>query len=386
MIYFDNAATTYPKPQQLLRAFTEYLYFYGANPGRSGHEMSLETARQVYKAREAVSALLGGGAPENVIFTQNCTQSLNLALKGALAFGDHVIISDLEHNSVLRPVYKLWQRKLIDYSVAEAVEGDDDATVENFRRCLRPNTRLIACTHGSNAFGIKLPIERLAGLAHQNGALLLADCAQTAGTEEIDQQKMGIDFLAAPGHKGLYGPTGTGVLLLGENAPLLDTLAEGGTGSNSLEYAQPNFLPDRLESGTVNTAGILALEAGISAVQRRGVTNIQAQELLLAQAIYDGMSEIPEVKLYTERPTACHHLPVISFTLGAEHSELTARRLSEYGVAVRGGFHCAPLAHKKMGTLQTGTVRISLGMYNEPQDAFNFLTILKLLQFNSDKH
>lgn len=384
MIYFDNAATTYPKPPQLLRAFTEYLNFYGANPGRSGHTMSLETAKQVYKTREAVRELFGVKNTEDVIFTLNCTHSINLVLKGLLHWGDHVIISDLEHNSVLRPIHKLWMQHGIQYSVATVVEGDDNATVENFRKCILPNTKLIACTHGSNVFGIKLPIARLAKLAHQNGAFILADCAQTAGVEDIDMSSMEIDFIAAPGHKGLYGPTGTGILLIGNENITLDTLTEGGTGSNSLVYEQPDFLPDQLESGTVNTAGIIALEAGIADIKRKGIANIRSHELQLTQMLYDAMSAMPQIKLYTRRPTENYHLPVLSFTLGNEHSEETAKRLSEYGVATRGGFHCAPLAHQKMGTLQTGTVRVSLGMYNGTEDVREFLTILKLLQNSND--
>ncbi|MEG1631403.1 MAG: aminotransferase class V-fold PLP-dependent enzyme [Hydrogenoanaerobacterium sp.] len=386
MIYFDNAATSYPKPKQLMRAYTEYLSFYGANPGRAGHDMSLKTAEQVYKTREAVAELLGAFAPENVVFTQNCTHSLNIVLKGLLQSGDHVVISDLEHNSVFRPVYKLWQGSFVDYTIASVTEGDDDATVESFKEAMRPNTKLIACTHGSNAFGIKLPVARLAQLAHKYGAFLLADCAQTAGTEPINMMDMGIDYLAAPGHKGLYGPTGTGVLLVSPNAPVLKTIAEGGTGSNSMEYTQPDFLPDMLESGTVNTAGIIALGAGISAIKLKGTDNISRQELLLAQQLYDGIQKINGAVLYTKRPSAKHHLPVLSFNMDNEHSEETAKQLNGYDVAVRAGLHCAPLAHKKMGTLQKGTVRLSLGMFNTEKDVEEFLTILKLLKINGYKH
>ena len=386
MIYLDNAATTFPKPKQLMRAYTEYLNFYGANPGRAGHEMSLQTSMQVFKTREELAGLFGASSPENVIFTQNGTHSLNLVLKGLLKTGDHVVISDLEHNSVLRPVYSMWQNSFVDYTVAEVTEGDDDATVESFRRAMRPNTRLIACTHGSNVFGIKLPIKRLAELAHSSGALLLADCAQTAGVETINMGIMGIDYLAAPGHKGLYGPTGTGVLVIATNSPKLRTITEGGTGSNSLEYTQPDFLPDMLESGTVNTVGILALGAGLSAIKLRGIENIRKHEMLLAQMLYDGLDAMGEVELYTTRPNFEHHLPVISFTLAGEHSEETARRLNNYDVATRAGLHCAPLAHKKLETLQTGTVRVSFGMFNTAEDVEDFLTILKLLKINGDKH
>lgn len=341
--------------------------------------MSMETAKQVYKTRVALAALFGVQNAENIVFTQNCTHAINLVIKGLLSAGDHVVISDLEHNSVLRPIYKMSQQNGVEYSVAEVVEADDDATVQNFAAMLRPTTKLIACTHGSNAFGIKLPIMRLAALAHEHGALFLADCAQTAGVEEIDMQKMGLDFLAAPGHKSLYGPTGTGLLAINCDTPLA-TLTEGGTGSNSLLYEQPDFLPDRLESGTINTAGIIALEAGVAYIRRIGLAAIRAHELALAQTLYDGLQRIPGVLLYTARPTARYHLPVLSFTLEGEHSEDTALRLNQYQVATRGGFHCAPLAHKKMGTLATGTVRASIGLFNSVDDIRSFLSIIKILQ------
>lgn len=296
-----------------------------------------------------------------------------------LKWGDHVVISDFEHNSVLRPVHHMWQKNGVQYSVAQVFEGDDDATVESFRRALRPDTRLIACTHGSNAFGVKLPLPRLAQLAHAAGVPILADCAQTAGVEEIDMAAWGLDFLAAPGHKSLYGPTGTGVLLVNSEIPL-ETLTEGGTGSASLIYEQPDFLPDRLESGTINTAGILGLKEGLAEVKRLGTQAIRAHETALAQMLYDGLAQMPGITLYTARPTERWHLPVLSFCLGAQHSEETSAQLSLHGVATRGGFHCAPLAHRKMGTLERGTVRVSMGMYNSADEVRQFLTILKFLQ------
>ena len=379
MIYFDNAATTFPKPPRLRQAAEDYLTRFGANPGRAGHVMSMDTAARVFEVRQSVADFFHLPQAENVVFTQNCTHSLNLVLKGLLKWGDHVVISDLEHNSVLRPVHRMWQKNGVQYSVAQVVEGDDAATVESFRRALRPNTKLIACTHGSNAFGIKLPLARLAQLAHSAGALILADCAQTAGVEEIDVAAWGLDFLAAPGHKSLYGPTGTGILLVNSEAPL-DTLTEGGTGSASLVFDQPDFMPDRLESGTINTAGVLALGEGLAEVRRLGTPAIRTHEIKLAQMLYDGMARIPDVRLYTARPTESGHLPVLSFTLGAQHSEETSQQLSQHGVATRGGYHCAPLAHRKMNTLERGTVRASLGMYNSADEVREFLTILKFLQ------
>lgn len=379
MIYFDNAATTFPKPPQLFDAFADYLKRCGANPGRAGHGMSIETAQRIYSVRDAVGRLLGAASPDQVVFTQNCTHSINLVLKGLLRWGDHVILSDLEHNAVLRPLHRMWMENGIQYSIAKVVEGDDDATVRNFEQLFCTDTRLVVCTHASNTFGIKLPIERLAQLAHRHGALFLADCAQTAGTAEIHAQRMGLDFVAAPGHKGLYGPTGTGVLIMNTDV-VLSTLMEGGTGSNSLDYNQPDFLPDRLESGTINTAGILALGAGVEYVRRCGEREIYLHELHLAQQLWEGLQKLPRVKLYTGRPCERAHLPVLSFTIEGEHSEQTARRLSERGVATRGGYHCAPLAHQKMGTLQTGTVRVSFGAFNQEHEVMDFLTILKILQ------
>lgn len=362
MIYFDNAATTFPKPLAVKNAVDEALLRYGANPGRSGHELAAQTARRVYETRERAAALFGANDVEQVVFTQNCTHALNIVIKGLLRPGDHVVISDLEHNAVLRPVYALASRGVITYSVAETF-ADDEKTEASFCRAIRPATRAIIATHASNVFGLKLPAKKLGALARKYGIYYVMDAAQTAGTEPIDMKEMQIDFLCTAGHKGLYGPTGTGLLVTpyGER---LTPLMEGGTGSVSFEYAQPDFMPDRLESGTLGTMGIIGLGAGIDFVTRCGIETIAGREMEVITAVYDMLQTCEGVILYTRRPSRQAQEAVLSFNIEGISSEETTRLLSDAGFAVRGGLQCAPLAHKKFGTALGGTVRVSAGAFN----------------------
>ncbi len=368
MIYFDNAATTFPKPLCVQTAVGTAIRRYGANPGRSGHDLSVETAKQVYNVREKAAGFFGAKDAEQVIFTQNCTYALNTVIKGLLKPGDHVIISDLEHNSVLRPVHSLAAKGVIRYSVANVSLQSAQETVEAFRRLICPDTRAIITTHGSNVFGIKVPVEELAKLARSYGLYLVVDAAQTAGTEPIDIEKMGIDFLCTAGHKGLYGPAGTGLLVMRQGCRL-EPLAEGGTGSASSDYRQPDFMPDRLESGTLNTVGIIGLGAGLDFLCARGTEGIAKYEMLVAKYIYEGLSKIPQVILYTAAPEYGKNLPLLSFNIDGKSSEETTALLNEKGFALRGGLHCAPLAHKKFGTIQGGTARISIGAFNTVEQA-----------------
>ncbi len=375
MIYFDNAATTFPKPAKVVAAVNQAMSLYGANPGRSGHKMSLATAEQIYNCREKLAELFHANRVEDVVFTQNCTQSLNIAIKGILRWGDHAIISDLEHNSVLRPMEKLKNDGLITYDILKI--GQDAAeTVARLEKLIRPNTKLIAVTHGSNAFGICVPIEAISNVAKKHGCYFLVDSAQSAGVLPIDIQKLGIDFLCMPGHKGLYGPSGTGVLIA-NNGERFNTLIEGGTGSVSLSYKQPDFMPDRLESGTLNTIGIIGLSAGIDFVNQTGLNAIYEHEFELTNMIDSGLRNIPGVILYTAPPRKGQNLPVISFNLSGKKGDETAGLLDEAGFALRGGFHCAPLAHKKMGTLESGTARVSIGAFNTKIQAQAFCNIVK---------
>lgn len=367
MIYFDNGATSFPKPARVEQAVIAALRKYGANPGRSGHTMSMDTAIKVYECRELAAKFFGAGEVEDVVFTQNCTQALNMALKGLLEQGDHVIISDLEHNSVLRPVHALAETGVITYSIARVSE-DDDETAELFESCIQPNTRLIACTHGSNVWGIKLPVEKLGDMARRRGLLFLVDAAQTAGVVKIDMKEFGIDFLCTAGHKSLYGPSGTGMLItpLGN---VLKTIIEGGTGTMSADYNQPLEMPERLESGTVNTMGIIGLKAGISYVIEKGIDTIYNHGMKIGGLIHERLAHTKNIILYTNGFIHGKHLPVISFNIDGMSSEDTVSRLSDMGFALRGGLHCAPLAHKKMGTLQAGAVRISIGAFNTSEEA-----------------
>lgn len=363
MIYFDNAATSYPKPRFTLDAVGEAFRRYGANPGRGGHKMAIETSEMVFKARQELITLLGGGDPERVVFTQNCTGATNLAIKGVLRAGDHVIISSMEHNAVWRPVDALARAGVIRYDIATVVPDDPAATVENFRRLLRSSTRLICCVHGSNVFGTLQPVEEICAMAHGEGILFLLDAAQTAGVLPIDLRELPADFICIAAHKGLYAPTALGALIVNCDEPL-GTLLEGGSGSLSKEPAMPPFLPDRLEAGTVNTMGIAGLRGGLRFLRRRTVAGIHRSEMALTNYLYEGLEKIDGVILYN-RP----QLPVLSFGIEGMSGEAVTEALAQKGFALRGGFHCSPLAHQTMGTYESGTARIGIGAFNTREQA-----------------
>lgn len=346
---------------------------YGGNPGRSANAMCMKTAAKIHSVRENIASFFGVKNPLDVIFTSNCTHATNIALKGLLREGDHVIISDLDHNAILRPVHTLAKRGLIQYDVAE-IFADTERTVASFRRLIRAETRLIACNHASNVFGIRTPIEEIGALCKAYGILFLVDAAQTAGVLDIDIPAAGIDCFCTAGHKGLYGPSGTGVLIT-SRSNILDTLIEGGTGTHSENYEQPREMPDFLESGTLNTVGIVGLDAGISFLREEG--NIYQCEMKIATEIYRTLREIERVRLYTTNYAQGSHVPVISFNIEGLSGQDSTIKLSQMGFALRGGLHCAPLAHKKMGTLELGTARISVGAFNTIQQAEQLCNAIK---------
>ena len=360
MIYLDNSATTYPKPMPVKNRMMQSLTSFGANPGRSGYGMSIKTGEEVFACRNEVSDFFHADGPECVIFQPSCTQAINTVLKGCLKDGDHVVVSDLEHNAVMRPLKKL-TKSGISYTVAATYPGDNDRTVASFRKAITPLTKLVVCTQASNVFGIRLPVARIAALAHFYGAKICVDCAQTAGVVPIDIQDEKIDYLCAAGHKGLYGPMGIGLLLL-RSGDTLETLIEGGTGTQSRELNQPQEPPERYESGTQNISGISGLRAGIRFVNSQGIENIHAKEMRLIQYLYDRLKEIDGVLLYTEKPDFRHYVPVLSFNIKGVPSEVVGEYLAGRNIAVRCGFHCAPLAHDKMGTAD-GTVRVSPSVF-----------------------
>lgn len=383
MIYFDNGATTYPKPPSVPRAMMAAMREYGANPGRSGHRMSLRASETIYRCRENLARLFDTDKPENVILTYNCTTALNTVIQGVLKSGDHAVISSLEHNAVVRPLEAL-RASGVTYSVAKVFEGDDEATLNSFRSCFRANTRLVVCTHASNVFGVRLPAGRLAALCRLNGIRFCLDAAQTAGVVPISLKNSCIDYLCTAGHKGLYGPMGTGVLVI--NSDLTpDSLIQGGTGSFSSDRGQPEILPDKYESGTPNLAGIAGLSEGVKFVLNRTPQGMERYEMRLAARLYDRLSSMDGVRLYSRRPESGTHVPVISFNVGDMDSETAARLLDERQIAVRAGLHCAPLAHESRGTAQQGTVRAVMSVFNNERQIDYLAAAVKKIVNNQEK-
>lgn len=359
MIYLDNSATTFPKPQTVRNAVSAAMAA-SANPGRSGHPLSLAAARKIYSVRQTAAEFFGMENEARVIFVRNCTEGLNIALKGLLHRGDHVVVSSLEHNAVMRPLEKL-SGIGVKYTKARIFAGDDDSTIDSFRRAINKDTRMIVCTHASNVWGIRLPVERLCALAHTYGLLFVLDAAQSAGVLPLSMAD-GYDVVCCAGHKGLYGPMGTGLMLLSEGVDP-DTLTEGGTGSNSFSLVQPEDLPDRYESGTPDLSGIAGLGAGIGFVMGKGREKISSHEFSLITRLYDRLNGKRGVVLYTDRPSEEYSVPVLSFNIEGMHSEEAAAALGRKGIAVRAGLHCAPCAHEFMKTEEIGAVRISPSVF-----------------------
>ncbi|HNS51741.1 MAG TPA: aminotransferase class V-fold PLP-dependent enzyme [Anaerolineae bacterium] len=360
MIYFDNAATTWPKPACVAEAMLHFLEHVGANPGRAGHRLAVEAARVVYAAREAVAELFHAPDPLRVVFGANATEALNLAMRGLLVPGDHVITSSMEHNSVMRPLRAL-ERQGVGLTIARCTPtGALD--VKAVEAEIRPETRMIVLNHASNVVGTLLPVAEVGGIARRHGLLLLVDAAQTAGAYPIDVQADAIDLLAFTGHKSLYGPMGTGGLVVGERvrAALLNPLKRGGTGSRSEREEQPDFLPDACESGTPNAVGLAGLCAGVGWVLEQGVEAIRAHEVALAQQLIDGLRAIEGVTVYGGLDAA-RQTATVSFNIeGMEPSEAGLRLDEEQEILCRVGLHCAPAAHKTLGTFPGGSVRFGL--------------------------
>ena len=375
MVYFDNAATSYPKPAIVLQGVKDAVTLYGGNPGRSGHDISLHTAEKVFEAREKLADFFHAEV-ENVVFTLNCTHALNMAIKGALAKGGHVVTSCLEHNSVIRPLETMKRRQVITYSVAKVYEGAPEATIASFAERLRPDTRAIVCTHASNVTGTILPIKQLGQLCKKRGLLFIVDAAQSAGVLPIDMEECGINILCCAGHKSLLGTTGTGLMIL-RKAGRLRTIMEGGTGSVSNQLTQPDFTPDRYETGTINTVGALSLAAGMEFIALRGRETIYRHELALCRKAYEGLRMIKGVTLYTSAVEEGVHAPVLSFNVAGMTSMETVEQLNASGYALRGGLHCSPMAHKFLGTSEIGTARFAPGVFSSESEVDGFLFAVK---------
>lgn len=370
VFYFDNAATSFPKPLPVLQAVQQAIRNAGGNPGRGGHPLAHRAGQTVFRTRETAAAFFGA-APEHVVFTQNCTHALNLAIHGTLRQGDHVIISSYEHNSAARPVAALAAKGVITYSVAD-VAANDNETVESFRRLIRPNTRAVICTLVSNVTGQILPYREIAALCRAHGLIFIADGAQGCGILPVTMQD-GIHLLCTAGHKGLYGIMGTGMLIT-DGTVKPQPLMQGGTGSLSGSLMQPDFLPDALEAGTVNVPGIASLNAGMHWIVGQGAARILSHETMLCDMLIRGLQRIPDAVVY--RSAGARYAPVVSFTLQRERPDETAERLAAKGFCLRAGLQCAPLAHDALGT-KNGTVRFSPSVMNTEREVAALLHALR---------
>ncbi|MBE6879324.1 MAG: aminotransferase class V-fold PLP-dependent enzyme [Ruminococcaceae bacterium] len=372
MIYFDNAATTYPKPLAVVKAAETALLDYGANPGRAGHRLSAMTSLKVYETREKCADFFGADA-ENTIFTLNCTEAINFALKGVVEKTGfcHVITTDLEHNSVIRPLERLALQRKVVYSVADSGNSDEEL-IRSVSSLIRKNTKVIIMTAGCNVNGRITPVKSIASVAKRYGVCLIVDMAQAAGILPLTLQD-GINIICAPGHKGLYGPMGTGILCTDGKYPLT-SLIEGGTGSNSLEINQPSFLPDMLESGTINTSGVIALSKGIDFIKSKGMDNIRRHEDMLCDTFIKLASRLSDIVIYRNEKQS--YLPVVAFNVKGRDSSEVARFLSDKGIYLRAGYHCNFLAHRKLGTDKSGALRFAPSAFNTKNDVIRFVKVL----------
>ena len=364
-IYLDNAATSWPKCPKVIAAMQEYLSECGGSPGRAGHGKSLSSSRMVYDTREQFTTLFNVASTDRVIFAKNATEALNTILFGFLNPGDHVLTSGMEHNAVMRPLRQL-ERCGVTLSIA-ACDGAGRLDIDSLRRLLTPKTRLILINHASNVTGTIQPIAEIGALAKEAEVRFAVDAAQTAGVCPLDMQNNGIDFLAFTGHKSLGGPQGTGGLALGSGVDLRP-LIYGGTGSASESELQPDFLPDKLESGTLNAIGLAGLSAALADLVAFGLGNVLPHEQELLRRVRDGLRELPHIEVYGPAdPT--ESVGVLSLNIaGISCDEVGVRLEQQFGIFTRTGLHCAPAAHRSIGTLSRGTVRFSLSRFTTGAD------------------
>lgn len=365
MIYFDNAATTLHKPESVVKAVLEAMCTAG-NASRGAHGSSLAASRMVYETRVKIADLFHCKRADQAVFTANSTEALNIAINGILQKGDHVITTDLEHNSVLRPLYRLEDAGIIHLDI---VLADEKGCVnyQHFSDLICPKTRAIVCTHASNLTGNVLDIEQIGALAHKNGLLFVVDASQTAGVLPIDMEKMNIDILCFTGHKGLYGPQGTGGICVRDDVKIRPWKV-GGTGIATYSRTQPEEMPTCLEAGTLNTHGIAGLCAALDFLNQTGIENIQRKELALAKRFYDGICDVEGITVYGDF-SDWNRVAIVSINIQDWDSAVTADELSEnYDIATRPGAHCAPRMHQALGTVKQGAVRFSFSWFNTEEE------------------
>jgi cysteine desulfurase family protein len=359
--YFDNAATTYPKPEAVYREMERFAREVGGSAGRSGHRRAVEAGRTVYAAREAMARLMNAPDPLRIAFTKNATEAINLAIWGLVRPGDHVVTTSIEHNSVMRPLAAAGSVG-VEHSVVRCAP-DGRLEPSDLEAALREETALVVINHASNVAGTIMPLADVADITRRRGVRLLVDAAQTAGRLPIDVDSCGIDLLAFTGHKELFGPQGTGGLFIGEGVDLAP-LCYGGTGSHSTEFEQPREAPDRYESGTLNAMGLAGLGEGARFIAATGVDEIRRHELGLLERLLDGLRSIPGLATYGPRETGAR-VAIVPLTIeGFSPPELAELLDTRYAIAVRAGLHCSPAAHGTLGTLETGALRVSLSYLN----------------------
>ncbi len=382
MIYLDNAATSWPKPESVYQTMDQFLRSKGGNPGRGGHSMAVAATETVEETRMLVARLINAPEMERVIFTLNCTDSLNIGLKGLLKPGNHVITSSIEHNSVVRPLRKLEQQG-VKVSRLSPHTGDGFVSPQDVEKAITRETRLVVMTHASNVTGVIQPIEEYGVVARRHNLIFMVDAAQTVGKYPLDVQANHIDLLAFSGHKGLFGPPGTGALYIGERVDL-DSLREGGTGSHSELEEQPTDLPYKFECGTINCVGIAGLGAGLKFILKEGAEKILVHEQSLTDQLLEGLSHIPLATVYNVKDRS-KQAPIISFNLeGSEPGEVGAVLDQAFDIKVRTGLHCAPAAHKTFGTFPLGTIRLSPGYFNTIEEIdFTLEAIEKIARADS---
>ena len=364
MIYMDNAATTMQKPQQVIDAVAAAMCSMG-NAGRGAHAASLGAARTIYDAREKLACFFHAENPKQIAFTMNSTESLNIALKGVLNPGDHVITTMLEHNSVLRPLYEL-QEKGTELTILKSnPQGTLD--YEDFEKAIKEHTKAIVCTHGSNLTGNLVDVKRVGEIAKKHGFLFIVDASQTAGVFPIDVQEMGIDILCFTGHKGLLGPQGTGGIYVREGLTVRPLLC-GGSGVQTYNKKHPSEMPTALEAGTLNGHGIAGLDAAVEYLMETGIDTIREREQDLMWRFYEGVKDIPGVKVYGDFSTR-ERCAIVTLNIGDyDSSEVSDELLMTYGISTRAGGHCAPLMHEALGTVEQGAVRFSFSHYNTDEE------------------
>lgn len=365
-IYCDNAATTFPKPPSVTDAVIDFMRNIGASPGRSAHRLAVDAGRSVFIVREKIAALFNVNDPSRIIFTANATEALNLGLLGLLSAGDRAAATGMEHNSVMRPLGFLARERGVDVSIMPC-DKNGAIDIDGFERIVKAGVKLVVVNHGSNVCGTIAPLRRLGAIARAQGAIFMVDAAQTAGSADIDVQSMNIDILVFSGHKGLYGPAGTGGLYIRDGLPV-KPLKYGGTGSDSVSDKQPDFCPDKYESGTLNGPGIAGLGAGIDFINSQGLESVRNHGAKLSGYFLEKLSRIDGIRIAGPCDPE-NMLPTISITVNSLDQGIVARRLNdEFGICVRMGLHCAPNAHRTLGTFPHGTIRFSFSLFNTLED------------------